>query len=209
MGETSDISVFRFGWFSPIWYYNGRTSMPRSKMRKGFVLGIADSVGDPFTYLIAPEEFILKPRKRRHPHLTRSVIRLRNLADDDQPPMVEEKANSLKFYNCEGEELVGDDELITIDGKDMADDNDVADGLSPSSVGAKDIATDDTTVSTSTINTSQSLESCDILYSDIPLTELLCELNSPPDDIPSEINTITPLDKPVGDSNGTSMLVVS
>ena len=75
-GETVDISLFRFPWFSPIWYYDGREKMPKSKMKKGYVLGIADHVGDAFTYQILPELRLTRPRKRKV-HLTRSVIRLR------------------------------------------------------------------------------------------------------------------------------------
>ena len=72
-GKTTDISLFRFPWFSPIWYYDGKEKMPKSKMKKGFVIGIADHVGDAFTYEILPEIRLKNPRKRKV-HLSCSVI---------------------------------------------------------------------------------------------------------------------------------------
>ena len=102
VGKTSDISLFRFPWFSPIWYYNGKEKMPRVKMKAGFFLGYADHCGDFFTYQVLPEKKLKTPRGKNL-HLHRSVIRIRNLKDD--PPSVEEKLNGLKFYDNDGKEL--------------------------------------------------------------------------------------------------------
>ena len=51
-GETVDISVFRFPWFSPIWFHNPRKSFPMDKMESGYFLGVAHNIGDAFSYII-------------------------------------------------------------------------------------------------------------------------------------------------------------
>jgi len=53
-GETPDISIFRFPWFTPIWYYCPTLSFPQDKMLLGFFLGIAKNTGDSFSYVILP-----------------------------------------------------------------------------------------------------------------------------------------------------------
>lgn len=73
-GDRPDISVFRFVFWEPIWFYNPRQSFPKSKMLKGRFLGIAQNVGDAFCYLILsqPDD----DSERAIPQvLARSVIR--------------------------------------------------------------------------------------------------------------------------------------
>ena len=106
-GDTSDISVFRFAWFCPIWYYDP-VSFPHTKMKKGFFLNVAFSVGDAFTYVIMPEAQL----KRSRPiTLVRSVIRRRDVHDDANAPRVEQSDEGLKFYDINGTELAGDIDL--------------------------------------------------------------------------------------------------
>ena len=53
-GETGDISIFRFAWFEPIWFYSPSSSFPRDKMKAGYFLDVADCTGDGFSYEILP-----------------------------------------------------------------------------------------------------------------------------------------------------------
>ena len=80
-GETQDISVIRFSWFQPVFYYDPKKSFPSNKMLPGFFLGIDPSVGDTFSFIILPvkdtkdiptNRFSIKP-------IIRSVMRSRNL----------------------------------------------------------------------------------------------------------------------------------
>ena len=50
--DTPDISVFRFVFLSPVWYYAPSNSFPHSKMLRGRFIGIAHNVGDVFCFLI-------------------------------------------------------------------------------------------------------------------------------------------------------------
>ena len=63
-GETKDISIFRFPWFSPVWYYSKDASFPNNKMRKGYFLGINDSVGDKFSFYIVSNKQVNMPKPR-------------------------------------------------------------------------------------------------------------------------------------------------
>jgi hypothetical protein len=51
-GERPDISMLRFIFWEPIWYYNPRQAFPKPKMLKGRFLGIAQNIGDAFCFLI-------------------------------------------------------------------------------------------------------------------------------------------------------------
>ena len=65
-GETLDMSVFRFPWFSPIWYYNPRKHFPFDKMEYGHFLGVAMNVGDSFSNSVLPTSKLDKYGKRPH-----------------------------------------------------------------------------------------------------------------------------------------------
>ena len=51
-GDTPDISVFRFVFWSPMWYYAPSNSFASSKMLPGRFIRIARNVGDAFCFLI-------------------------------------------------------------------------------------------------------------------------------------------------------------
>ena len=53
-GETGDISIFRFYWFEPIWFYNPQSSFSKDKMEPCFFLDLADNTGDNFSYVVLP-----------------------------------------------------------------------------------------------------------------------------------------------------------
>lgn len=114
-GETLDISVFRFPWFSSIWYYDPSRSFPNDKMLPGIFLNIAPNVGDAFCYEILPlHEFkkFLK-NKRYKPHiLTRSVVRSRDPKDTDPIP-IDQTIKDFTFVNTEGDVLEEQDDIFT------------------------------------------------------------------------------------------------
>ncbi len=75
-GETGDISISRFSWFEPIWFYNPSVSFPKDKMQAGFFLDIAENTGDGFSYEILHVLLIEDISSRRNPvTLIRSVVR--------------------------------------------------------------------------------------------------------------------------------------
>ena len=51
-GETPDISMFRFKFWEPVWYYENPAKWPHSKKLPGRWIGIAWNHGDDFTYKI-------------------------------------------------------------------------------------------------------------------------------------------------------------
>ena len=51
-GDTLDISIFRFVFWSPVWYYAPSNSFPHSKMLPSWFVGLAHNVGDTFCFLI-------------------------------------------------------------------------------------------------------------------------------------------------------------
>ncbi|KAI2506735.1 hypothetical protein MHU86_7736 [Fragilaria crotonensis] len=111
-GERPDISVFRFIFWQPVWFYQPRRAFPRAKMLKGRFLGVAPSVGDAFCFLILAlpddENEISTPQV-----LARSVIRPRYPREDAPDVVPEETAGSgisLTFYKND-ETTVLDDPL--------------------------------------------------------------------------------------------------
>ena len=55
-GRTLDISIFRFRFWEPIWYYVPGVKAPDNPLKKGRWLGIASSSGDPMTHYIRTEK---------------------------------------------------------------------------------------------------------------------------------------------------------
>ena len=118
LGETPDISVFRFRWFQPVWYYSPDTSFPEDKMIPGFFLGVAPSVGDGFSYKLLPncKDYSDIPTHRNPTIIIRSVVRSREINDSiDSAPICRQGTDGFKFFNVEGEELVGSEELSESD----------------------------------------------------------------------------------------------
>jgi len=114
-GDTPDISIFRFPWFSPIWYYNPTLSFPQDKMRPGFLLDIADNTGDGFAYIILPvKDHADIPDSRNPVTLVRSVVRNRDMAAVDVPRCTQTR-DGFQFFNRDGYELLGDEELAIDD----------------------------------------------------------------------------------------------
>jgi len=114
-GDTPDISIFRFPWFAPVWFYNPTLSFPQDRMMPGFFLDIADNTGDGFSYLVLPVKSYNDISSARNPvTLVRSVLRKRDLNSDDAPRCTRTE-DGFKFTNRDGEELLGEEELAVDD----------------------------------------------------------------------------------------------
>lgn len=74
-GDTPDISVFRFVFWQPIWYYSPTGSFPNPRMLKGRFLGISPNVGDAFCFRVLTEPD--DPSTDAPVVIARSVIRAR------------------------------------------------------------------------------------------------------------------------------------
>jgi len=74
IGDTPDISNFRFHFWEPIEYWDPRDKQPRSGWKKGRFLGINWSAGDNMTYYVETEK---DPHEGRNVVLTRSNVRSR------------------------------------------------------------------------------------------------------------------------------------
>ena len=100
-GDRPDISVFRFCFWQPIWYYQPRQSFPKTKMLKGRFLGIAQNVGDAFCFLILTQP---EDENDSQPQvLARSVIRKRY--PREASPVVDSSSTPpapLLFYRSDG-----------------------------------------------------------------------------------------------------------
>jgi hypothetical protein len=83
-GERPDISMFRFIFWEPIWFYNPRQAFPKTKMMKGRFLGIAQNIGDAFCFLILLTQPESDAEQASPQVLARSVVR-RRYAKDEAP----------------------------------------------------------------------------------------------------------------------------
>ena len=113
-GDRPDISVFRFVFWEPIWYYCPRQSFPHPKMLRGRFLGIARNVGDAFCFLILT---VPEPESNEVPQvLSRSVIRSRCYDDSRIDPTVtvatgstvNGATNTVTFYRSDGRTVLSD-----------------------------------------------------------------------------------------------------
>jgi hypothetical protein len=70
--DTPNISMFRFEFWCPVWYYAPKQSFPKSKMLCGWFLGIAKNVGDAFCFLVLTD-----PNDTKKPQqvIARMVVR--------------------------------------------------------------------------------------------------------------------------------------
>lgn len=95
-GETLDISLLRFYWFQPVFFYDKRKSFPTNKLIPGFFLGFDITVGDGFCFKILLAKDIKDIPCSRPLVLTRSVVRARDLAMDEKDfPVAVETAEGL------------------------------------------------------------------------------------------------------------------
>ena len=99
-GDTPDISLLRYPFYCPIWYYVPSATFPHSKMLPGRFLGIAATQGDAFTFLV----LTWPDGDNRLEVLSRSVIR-RRYPREEPPEVHEDILGNLKFTKSNGMEL--------------------------------------------------------------------------------------------------------
>lgn len=100
-GKRHDISVSRFIFWQPVWYFLPRRAFQRAKTLKGCFLGVAPSVGNAFCFLILAmpddEHEISTPQV-----LARSVVMPQCPRAEDAPDIVQEQTAAsgqlLTFY---------------------------------------------------------------------------------------------------------------
>jgi hypothetical protein len=120
MGETPDISVFRFKFSEPIYYLDSNARFPQPNMLPGRFLGIARTTGDSFTFYVLTDR-----HKEQNVILTRSVIRKRNPLDPTQytdydyvPTLEEEDENITDSITTKDD--TSDAEIIGITNEDQS-----------------------------------------------------------------------------------------
>ena len=115
-GETPDLSVFRFQWFQPVWYFHKQAQFPTSVMQPGFFLNVAENTGDGFSYVILPvKDYSDIPTDSSIQTIVRGVVRTRDISSTSPPPRVVEEGCNIRFYDWQNNELFGDDELRLAD----------------------------------------------------------------------------------------------
>ena len=120
-GHTPDISMFRFHFWEPIWYFDPKTKQPQNNLRKGRWLGIAKSSGDAMTYYIETEK---EKGQGRNVVLIRSVIRSRRKNIGKENEYVNDDPKYAEFFLTEDEdELVNQDTPSDLARGEASDDN--------------------------------------------------------------------------------------
>ena len=106
-GNTPDISMFRFHFWEPIWYYDPRTKQPKNNLLKGRWLGIAPSAGDAMTFYIFTEK-----EKGRNVVLIRSVIKTRRKNIGTKDEYINDDPQYAEFYLTQEESstIIQDDQ---------------------------------------------------------------------------------------------------
>ena len=93
--ETPDISMFRFPFYCPIWFYTPRATFPHQKMMPARFLGIERRAGNSFCFLIVTEP---ADESTNPQFLVRSVI-CRRFPQQDAPRYPDTTTTStLTFY---------------------------------------------------------------------------------------------------------------
>ena len=90
-GHTPDISMFRFHFWEPVWYYEPTAKYPKSNFLPGRFVGIAWDHGDAFTYKIwtTPDNDWTKGRELiRNVVKSRSTTEIEPRADYDESSLV-------------------------------------------------------------------------------------------------------------------------
>jgi hypothetical protein len=75
--DTPDISMYRFKFWHPVWYYAPKQSFPKSKMLCGWLfLGVAKNIGDAFCFLVLSDPEHTKPEDTKKPQqvIARTVV---------------------------------------------------------------------------------------------------------------------------------------
>ena len=123
-GERPDISVFRFVFYQPIWYYDPRQSFPNPRMLPGRFLGIAQNVGDAFCFLVLTEPSTTDiGDNRQRTVLARSVIRSRDdTVPNDTVPRTPVQLDTVVFLTNDGNTVLQDPPPYPEEDSDARDD---------------------------------------------------------------------------------------
>ena len=92
-----------------------RSSFPIDKMESGYFLGVANNVGDSFSYIVLPTLELDKYEKRKRYKpitLIRSVVQMRKLTEVEAPTCTK-TTNGFIFFNSTGIQLQGTVSLQT------------------------------------------------------------------------------------------------
>ena len=121
-GHTPDISMFRFHFYEPIWYFVPKIKSPKNNLLKARFLALAESAGDAMTYYILTEP---NPPERRKV-LMRSVIRTRRENIGSQTEFVNDNPDAARFYLSLNENKIvthesTDEVPILVPGEKLAD----------------------------------------------------------------------------------------
>ena len=121
-GHTPDISMFRFHFYEPIWYFVPKIKSPKNNLLKARFLALAESAGDAMTYYILTEP---NPPERRKV-LMRSVIRTRRENIGCQKEFVNDNPDAARFSLSLSESKIvthesTDEVPILIPGEKLAD----------------------------------------------------------------------------------------
>ena len=102
-GDTLDISVFRFVFWSPVWYYTPSNCFPHSKMLPGRFIRLAHNVGDVFCFLI-----VINDDDPDHCQVIACSV-VRHRYPQELPLTVDAHVyNSLRFYKNDGKTVLDD-----------------------------------------------------------------------------------------------------
>ena len=88
-GHTPDISMFRFRFWAPCWYFEPTAKHPKPNFLPGRIVGIAWLHGDAFTYVVWTTPLNKWESGRE---LIRNVVRLRE-EDDDEPKSISSESD--------------------------------------------------------------------------------------------------------------------
>ena len=102
-GDTPDIRIICFVFWSPMWYYTPSNSFPHSKMLPGWFIRIAHNVGDAFCFLI-----VINDDDPDHRQVIACSV-VRRCYPREMPPTVDTREyNSLRFYKNDGKTVLDD-----------------------------------------------------------------------------------------------------
>jgi hypothetical protein len=106
--------MFQFEFCCPVWYYAPKQSFPKSKMLRGWFIGIAKNVGDAFCFHVLTDA---NDTKKPQQVIARMVVK--RCYPQKNPPVVEKTCSKkLNFYKSDGitplEEPFANDKTLPI-----------------------------------------------------------------------------------------------
>ena len=98
-GYTADISVFRFAFWQPVWYFESNAKFPEPPFKPARFIGIAWDHGDPFTYHVWTE---VDGSWKQGRDLVRNILKPRVVTNDEQPEIgtLSEQETDLVFKSA-------------------------------------------------------------------------------------------------------------